>query len=183
MKTAEQTAIAVVNNVTILSTYDAKRLIPIKPICEALGIAFNSQIDKIKADEDLSSVMMLSITTGADGKSYEMACLPLEFIFGWLFTINPKNVKPESQEIVRKYRMECYSILYRFFTDPQTFLKEKKDVMEIQTAEYNQCQKQFKEYQKKMNEAKQRLNDTMKITIEDWRENNRQLNLNFSEAQ
>ena len=183
MKSVEQTAIAVVNKVTILSTNDVKRLIPIKPICEALGIDFKNQYEKIKADEDLSSTMMLSIAVGADGKEREMACLPLEFIFGWLFTINPKNVKPESQQTVRKYRMVCYSILFRFFTDPQTFLKEKQDAMEIQIADHLECQKHFKDSQQKMNEAKQRLNNTIKITIDEWRENNRQLNINFSEAQ
>ena len=36
--------IAVVNNVTILATGEAEMLIPIKPICEALGIDYSGQI-------------------------------------------------------------------------------------------------------------------------------------------
>ena len=44
-----------------------------------------------------------------------MVCLPLMYIYGWLFTINPKNVAPEAKETVTKYRMECYQALYRHF--------------------------------------------------------------------
>ena len=90
---------------------DAKKLVPIKPICEALGIDYASQFTKIKNDEDLSSTVVLSTIVATDGKEREMVCLPMEFIFGWLFTINPKNVKPEAQEAVRTYRMQCYHVL------------------------------------------------------------------------
>lgn len=107
--------IARVNNVAILAGNDSEKLVPIKPICEALGIDRKAQQDKIREDEFLSSVGVLSTLTGADGKQYEMFCLPLEFIFGWLFTINPKNVKEEAQEAVRQYRIECYRVLYNHF--------------------------------------------------------------------
>ena len=42
--------------------------------------------------------------------------------------------------------------------------------------EYQDCQRRFKDAQKLMNKAKAELNQVMKYTIEDWRENNRQLN-------
>lgn len=48
-------------------------------------------IRKIKEDEILGSVIPLRGTTGADGKQYDMFCLPLQYIFGWLFTINPQT--------------------------------------------------------------------------------------------
>ena len=107
--------IARVNNVAILAGNDSEKLVPIKPICEALGIDDDAQRRKIQEDEFRSTVAVLSTATGADGKQYEMFCLPLEFIFGWLFTINPKNVKEEAQEAVRQYRIECYRVLYNHF--------------------------------------------------------------------
>ena len=91
----ETRVIARINNVDIVSTSD-EQLVPIRPICEALGIAYPTQFQKIQEDEDLSSTITLRVTVGADGKQREMACLPVEFVFGWLFTINPKNVKPEA---------------------------------------------------------------------------------------
>ena len=111
----ETRVIARINNVDIVSTSD-EQLVPIRPICEALGIAYPTQFQKIQEDEDLSSTITLRVTVGADGKQREMACLPVEFVFGWLFTINPKNVKPEAQSAVRRYRMECYRALYEHFT-------------------------------------------------------------------
>lgn len=90
-------------------------LIPIRPICDALGVAYHGQYMKIKDDQFLASVVMLSITTGSDGKRYEMVCLPLQYIFGWLFTINPANVSEEARPAVEKYRLECYDALYNHF--------------------------------------------------------------------
>ena len=73
-------------------------LIPIKPICQALGIDEDAQRRKIYGDEFFNSVAVLSTATGADKKEYEMLCLPLPYIFSWLATINPKNVKEEAKE-------------------------------------------------------------------------------------
>ncbi|MCH5234784.1 MAG: hypothetical protein J1E16_05770 [Muribaculaceae bacterium] len=89
--------------------------VPIKPICIAIGVAYERQYTKIQEDEILSSVITLRVTTGADEKQYEIVCLPLMYIYGWLFTINPKNVAPEAKETVTRYRMECYQTLYRHF--------------------------------------------------------------------
>ena len=89
--------------------------VPIKPICTAIGVDFKSQYEKLQNDEILSSTMVLSTTVGADGKERDMVSLPLMYIYGWLFTINPKNVAPEAKETVTKYRMECYQALYRHF--------------------------------------------------------------------
>lgn len=152
----ETKIIARVNNVDIVSTSD-EQLVAIKPICEALGIDYKVQWQKIRDDEDLSSVMVLSTTTGADGKSYEMCCLPVEFIYGWLFTINPKNVKPDVQEVVRKYRMLCYRALYQHFTGHIKRVNEQNQV-EItlleQLADYNQ---QKETITKGINDTKRKL--------------------------
>ena len=44
-----------------------------------------------------------------------MYCLQIHFFFGWLFTINPKNVAPDARESVSRYRRQCYDVLYRHF--------------------------------------------------------------------
>ena len=85
----ETKTIVRVNNVDIIATSDG--LIPIRPICEALGVDYKSQYQKVKNSEELASVVVLSTTTGADGKMYEMVCLPVEYIYGWVFTISPST--------------------------------------------------------------------------------------------
>ena len=113
----KETLITRINDVAIAATSNEQGevLIPIRPICDALGVAYHAQYMKIKDDKFLSSTVMLSITVGADGKQREMVCIPLRFIFGWLFTINPANVSEEARESVMRYRLECYNALYDHF--------------------------------------------------------------------
>ncbi len=112
-----QTLISNINGVDIVTVdRDGEIFVPIKPICEAIGIDVESQRDKIQADEILNSVAVFCTATGADGKQYEMHCLPLRYTYGWLFTINPKKVAPAAREAVARYRRECYDVLYEHFT-------------------------------------------------------------------
>ncbi len=172
--------IARVNNVEILSTSD-EQMVPIRPICEALGIDRKRQQDKIKEHPILASTGGLKPLIAADGKEREMYCLPLRYIFGWLFTIHPDNVAEEARESMIRYQQECYQALFEHFTEPQTFLAQKQEVIEKRVNEYQECQRRFKDAQKLMNEAKAGLNQAMSITIEEWRMNNRQMILPFKE--
>lgn len=123
----ETKTIVRINEIDIIVTEDG--MVPIKPICDALGIDVDSQRKKIQEDEDLGSTAVLSTAVGADGKEREMCCLPHKFIYGWLFTINPKNVKPEAKENVRKYRMKCYKALFCHFFRSQE-RRDEQDRME-----------------------------------------------------
>lgn len=104
-----------------------EKFVAIRPICKAIGIDYKSQIDKIKADEILGQLRGLSTSTGADGKEYKMVTLPLKYIFGWLFTISPKNVNPEVKDSIIEYRKMCYDALFNAFTKRTAILKEKTD--------------------------------------------------------
>lgn len=176
-------SITKVNGVNIVVSNDTEKLVPIKPICEALGVDTEGQRQRIQKDEILSSVACMTKATAADGKQYEMAALPLEFIFGWLFSIDHSRVSESARPLVVKYKRECYHALFEYFTEPQTFLKQKQIAMEAKIGEYQEKQRRFKDAQKEMADAKAKLNDVMKITIEDWRANNRQLTLDLEIAQ
>lgn len=104
------------NGVSIpVATKDGQSYIPIKPICEAIGIKFQPQNDKLKEHPILCSVVTIIVTTGADGKNYEMVCLSVKFIYGWLMTINPGKVAPEARRKVEAYTLECFEVLYNHF--------------------------------------------------------------------
>jgi len=127
-------SIAKINEVEIVILNDEnEKRVAVKPICEALGIAEEPQVRKIKEDEILSSVATLTVATGSDGKSYEMLTIPLEYAFGWLFTINAKNVKEEARENLIKYKKECYHALYKHFTLQSEFLEEKQTKINVIT--------------------------------------------------
>lgn len=177
----ETKTVAKVNQVSIQLVSDSKeKLVPIKPICEAMGIDPKVQRTKIQEDDFLSSVGVLSTSTGSDGKQYEMMCLPLEFIFGWLFTINPKNVKEEAREAVSKYRIECYRALYKHFSAQAEFLNEKQALLEQQLEYVEMVKSEFSSAKSRLAEAQKKLSEVRSLTLEDWEENNRQLKIEFN---
>ena len=178
----ETRLIARVNNVDIVSTSD-EQLVPIRPICEALGIDANGQKQRIERDEILGSTACVIHAVAADGKEREMFAIPYMYVFGWLFSIDTSRVSEEARPSVIRYKQECYRALYEHFTEPQTFLKEKQAIIEAKVSEYQDCQRRFRDAQKLMNDAKAELNQVMKITIDEWRMNNRQMSLPFKEEE
>jgi len=165
--------LALVNNVPILIIENGEKLVPIKPICEALGIDVDSQRKKILDDEILKSTTVLSTAVAADLKERDMFCIPLKFVFGWLFTINPKNVKPEAQEAVSRYRSQCYEVLYRHFTDQSEFLEQKQNALRLQLEKVQDVRSEFRNTQNTLKEANNRLNVIKDTSFEFWLGNNR----------
>jgi hypothetical protein len=171
--------IARINGKNIIVIENGEQLVPIRPICEILGIAYQGQIDKIKNDDILGSTIMPGMTVGADNKSREMTCIPYRFIFGWLFTINPANVNPEAKEAVVKYKMECYNALYDHFSAQSKFMKEKQDAIYKQEEVLGGIREEFNTAKNRLKEEQQKFKDIFAITFEDWKENNRQLSIQF----
>lgn len=177
---AASTVAAKINNQElVIISENAGKLVPIKPICSALGIDFKSQYAKLKDDENLSSVMVLSTTTGADGKNYEMTCLPLKYIFGWLFTINPGNVSPEAKTYILKYRMECYDVLFNHFSERSTFIEEKQQRLIEQSEVVMAAQEVFNQSKEQLKEAKKQYDTIKAIDFNQWKEDRRQLQISF----
>lgn len=181
MSNLETKTIAKINKTSILMIENGEKLVPIKPICEALGIDLESQRKKIQTDEILSSVTVLSTATGSDKKQYDMTCLPLKFTFGWLFTINPKNVAPEAKETVVKYKLECYEALYRHFTDHTNFLEQKQKAVKQKEEDLSEIKRNFNEAKSKLKEAEKYFKDAIDYPFEEWLANDRQLKLEFIE--
>lgn len=143
--------IARINNVDVVSTVkDGEILVPIKPICTAIGIAFERQYTKLRDDETFKSVITLTVTTGADGKQYEMVCLPLMYVYLWLGSINPKNVSDEARPAVSRYRVECAEALYAYLREP---LNESRN----RTNKKFVCLKNSTAFQKICNEPRARF--------------------------
>lgn len=112
-----QQLISKINGVDILTVdRDGEIFVPIKPICEAIGIDVDAQRNKLNADEFFNSTTAIITAVAADEKEREMYCIRLRDVYGWLATINPGKVAPEAREAVTRYRRECYDVLYEHFT-------------------------------------------------------------------
>ena len=175
------TTVAKINNVDIVVIENGIKIIPIKPICEALGIDFSSQLQKLKDDPILCLTMGLNTTVGADGKSREMATIPFKYVFGWLFRIDSRNVKEEAREAVLRYQVECYDALYNHFTQHSEFFEWQNMLIEEQLLIVEQRQRLFAESKTILTEAKDELNRRRKLTIADFIAEKSQLKINFEE--
>lgn len=176
-------SVAKINQHDILIYQNGETLVPMKPICDAIGVDFASQFTKAKNDEILSSVVVLSTTTGKDGKRYEMTCLPLRFVFGWLFSINPKNVSEEARQAIIKYKMECYDALFDYFTGARKFLEVKERATEELTTKLKEANKNFYEAKKLKRQAENELFDMAHFSYQNYLENGRQMLLPFADAE
>ncbi len=112
-----QQLISRINGVDIVTVdRDGEIFVPIKPICDAIGIDVDAQRNKLNADDFFNSTTAIITAVAADGKEREMYCIRLRDVYGWLATINPGKVAPEAREAVTRYRRECYDVLYEHFT-------------------------------------------------------------------
>ncbi|MGP5475978.1 phage antirepressor N-terminal domain-containing protein, partial [Pseudomonas helleri] len=88
--------------------------VPMKPVVEGMGLAWQTQHRKMM-DGRFASVVTIMVTTGVDGKQYEMACLPLRKLAGWLMSIHASKVRPELRDGVIAYQNECDDALWSYW--------------------------------------------------------------------
>lgn len=102
----------------LVKTVEAKSLVfvPIRPICEYLGLSWTGQLERIKRDPVLSSeAKFVRVTRTKSGGNPNLLCLPLEMLPGWLFGVNANRVKPELQPKILRYQRECFRVLWQVF--------------------------------------------------------------------
>lgn len=88
--------------------------VAMKPMVEAMGLAWGSQRNRIKRDPILSKGVFM-MNTPSDGGPQKNLFLPLKMLNGWLFGIDVRRVKPELQGRILTYQMECFDALWRHF--------------------------------------------------------------------
>lgn len=93
--------------------------VPIRQICDYLGLAFAGQRTRINRDSVLSeAVQIINTGTQSDkGGNPNVLCLPLKYLPGWLFGISASRVKPELQEKILRYQRESYDVLWEAFQE------------------------------------------------------------------
>src|SRR5882762_1741505 len=98
----------------------AMMYVPLRPICDYLGLSWSGQRERTMRDPVLSKqVRFVRVTRTNLGGNPEIVCLPVDFLNGWLFGINASRVKSELKEKVIRYQSDCYRILWEAF-NPQS---------------------------------------------------------------
>lgn len=180
----ETSTIARINDTTIqVLSENGQKLVPVKPICEALGVAYEPQFTKLKDDEFLKHVIFIAYATGSDGKQYQMLCIPIQYIFGWLFTINPKNVKEESRESVIRHRAKCYDVLSEYISLRSDFLEYKQMIINQKIEKLKTVSSDFNSGNKKVIDVQDELIKANNYTYEEWIMEKRQTRIDFENAE
>lgn len=104
--------------IVMITPSERRVFVPVRPICDFLGVAWPAQRNRILRDPVLSSKMEPVLVTTAGGPQ-EMQCLPLDYLNGWLFGINTSRVKEEVRERLIRYQEECYQVLRDAFLGPE----------------------------------------------------------------
>ncbi len=112
----ETNVVTIINGVSIIACRQVEEMVvPIRPVCEALGVAYESQVNKIKEHPVFGSSISLRDMVAADGRTRQMLCLPMEEFPGWLFSINPANVRDEIKRDLISFQKMCNKALFNFF--------------------------------------------------------------------
>jgi len=76
--------------------------VPVRPICDYLGIDWSAQYRRINRDPVLPEVItpcvVVTATQGQPDQRREMQCLPLDYLNGWIFGVNANRVKEEIRD-------------------------------------------------------------------------------------
>lgn len=106
------------DEVTAVRLDDGSIYVPVRPLCDLMGIAWAAQRRRILDDPVLGNEIrgvIIMITPEGRPQQQEMSCLPLKRLSGWLFGINARKVKEEVRERLIRYQKECYDVLDEAF--------------------------------------------------------------------
>ncbi|MEY0037965.1 phage antirepressor N-terminal domain-containing protein [Providencia rettgeri] len=115
------------NNLYVVN-YNGEPYVPMKPIVDGMGLAWQSQLEKIKLK--FKSTVTEIVIVAADGKERSMVCLAFRKFAAWLNSIMPNKVKPEIRDKVIQYQEECDDVLYEYWTTGEVKAKHKSTVQE-----------------------------------------------------
>ena len=87
--------------------------VPLRTITEFLGLGWGSQFNRLQRDEVLKARVRMVTVHGTDGRPRDMVSVPLDLLPGWLFGITTSRVREDLAPKLRRYREECFRILWR----------------------------------------------------------------------
>lgn len=88
--------------------------VALRPTCESLGLDFSAQLQRLKRQP--WAVVVMTPTTGADGKTYDMTMIDRRTFTMWLATIDTGRLRNDTtRKLVIAYQNEAADALDRYF--------------------------------------------------------------------
>lgn len=87
-----------------------------KPLCQALGLDYDSQRHRIDRNEALSSTKVIMTSVGADGKNRDMLFIELDGLALWLGSIETSRIQDtKKRKVLVRYQKEAARVLRNHF--------------------------------------------------------------------
>lgn len=93
--------------------YQDQPYTPMRPIVENMGLDWQSQATKFRANKDRWGVVI--IATPSKGGEQQSTCMPVRKLPAWLNSINPKKVAPELRAKIALYQAESDDALWDYW--------------------------------------------------------------------
>ena len=109
-----------------------KPFVAVKPICDAIGINANTALKGIRNHPILGPDSAIQHHQVGKDQRREYLMIPIEYINGWLFSIDLKRVNPEARQKLLVYQKECYQVLHKaFFGVTRNIVDKQKQRFEL----------------------------------------------------
>lgn len=93
--------------------YQNQPYTPMKPIVENIGLAWQSQCQKLNTNRERWGIT--NIVIPSDGGEQEMLCMPVRKLPSYLNSINPRKVRPELRAKIELYQAESDDALWNYW--------------------------------------------------------------------
>lgn len=117
----QKTVVFYDDEIVAVRVKDGTVYVPVRPICDLLGLDWSGQRQRIVRDPVLSQkvqgvgVITTPSKSGVGGGEQEMLALPLDYVSGFLFGVNANRAKEEIREKLILYQEKCYIVLSEAF--------------------------------------------------------------------
>ena len=170
--------VAIVNGISLqVVADDREQLVAVKPVCEILGVDYPGQVAKLKEHPIYGSTALLSKVVDADGKEGDMVCIPFRVFAGWVFSINPDDVREEMREHLLEHQKKCNDILHDYFFSRVDFSKKKDRAVSTAKYVFDKKLEQLRIAKSELKVAENELSKTLAMTFEEWQANCQQLRI------
>lgn len=106
---------------------DGQPFAALRPMCEALGVAYSAQLQKLRA-KAWATVSLIDMV-GADGKRREMVMIDRRTMTMWLATIDENRVAESARPTIRAYQAEAADALDAYFSGGEGATTETSSVV------------------------------------------------------
>ncbi len=101
---------------------DGQVYVPIRQMCDLLGISYQGQIDRIRRDPVLKKYeqplpLERAEEQGGSGGEQITNCLALKYVPGWLFGISSSRVRADVRDKLIVYQEQVHDVIWQAFRD------------------------------------------------------------------